>query len=71
MKMTDDYYNNRYSRKHLPLFNNEPHNIVPSTLHIFMGVAIDVFKSLLTIDKNNSTNIVKNIEQILLSNKID
>lgn len=49
IKMTDKYYNNRYSQKYLPLFNIKPHNIVPSTLNIFRSVDIDVFKSLLTI----------------------
>lgn len=42
--MKDDYYNNKFSQKMLPLIDIFAQNIVLFIFYIFMGVAFDFLK---------------------------
>lgn len=59
----------------LPLFQIKPQSLVPSTLHIFMGVFFDTFNNIVEIAKNIGQklkmNIVLEIDAILTQNKTD
>lgn len=46
--MKNDYLNNQaQSQKYLPLFDIALDNVVPPSLHIFLGVAQDAFKKII------------------------